>query len=153
MNKTTSLVLIGLLVLSLSAIAETYPIGYKDKYCTEEWVKHGWHWEWEEVCITKDRETSVYVPRYDDSGVKDSITEIEETITTNSEAWGRDSSGISRSSVWKILLGDYFTWLKDQFVLKSEFEEYKLEQEQVNKELYKRVFTCEKEIGLTKGYR
>lgn len=148
MKKTIMAALLMLSVLVLSAVGTTYPIEYEDRSCTEQWVKHGWHWEWEEVCVDDDRETSVDVPETDLSPVESRVSKLE------------SNTGKSWSAIWERLTGEktndyfymtFFDWLKGSFVLRSEFEQYKEQKQQEMNNVYSRLHELEKETGLYKG--
>ena len=115
MKKTISLALISLLLLSLSAIAVEYPIGYEDESCEYKTVEvchnelqcHGHpyhchtvevcHNEMQNVCTTEDKQTSVDVPE----------TDLEPVYTQLNELSSKgDKTGISKCDVWRYLAGE-----------------------------------------------
>ena len=135
MNKT-ALVLVLMLTLIASAMAEVYPVEYTDNSC--EWVKHGWIWVHE--CDEVSKETSVNVPQTDLTPVEDRLYTLEH------------DGGFGYTSFIRAMHEEVLDWLKGIFTQNNDFEAYKLEQEQINREQNKRIFACESALGMTEGY-
>jgi len=125
-----------LLVIVASVVGTTYPIEYSDNTC--EWVKHGWIWTLE--CDEVDKETSVNVPQTDLTPVEDRLYTLEH------------NGGFGYSRFIRAMHEEVLDWLKGIFVQISDYEQDKIEQQELDREQNKRIFACEKALGMTEGY-
>ena len=83
------------------------------------------------------------------------LTPVESRIKTL-----EDNKGKSWSAIWERLTGEettdyfymtFFDWLKGKFMLRSEFNDYKAQQQEEMTKVYSRLHDLERATGLYEG--
>lgn len=107
MKKTIGLIAVLLLTLSM---AQAYSVD-----CTG---KSLWSWD---LCREKNINPVLEDIGDDMDSVSSMVTQTNDYVSANEEAWAIDRSGTSMGRVTKYLFDDFLTYLKTVFVTKDDF--------------------------------